>query len=61
MESYTSLKSTDWALSLFLTAIVIGWQLSVGSSFTSTVAGMLTFGGLALGISIHVFEWYRER
>jgi hypothetical protein len=61
VESHTSLTSTDWVLSLFVTAVVVGWQLSVSSGFTATVAGILTFGGLALGVSIQMFEWYRER
>jgi len=60
MNSYTSLTSTDWILSLFVTAIVVGWQLSAGSSFSSKMAGVLMFGGLTLGISMHLFEWYRE-
>ncbi len=61
MESYTSLTPTDWVLSLFVTAIVVVWQLFAGSSFSSKMAGALMFGGLLLGISMHVFEWYRER
>jgi len=60
MVSYTSLTPTDWVLSLFVTAVVVGWQVSAGSSFSSTIAGVLMFGGLTLGISMYLFEWYRE-
>ena len=61
VESYTPLTSTDWILSLLVTTVVVGWQLSVSSGFTATVAGILTFGGLTLGVSMQMFEWYRER
>ncbi len=61
MELDSSLTSIDWALSLFVTAIVIGWQLSAGNSFSSKMAGALTFGGIVLGVCLYVSEWYRER
>lgn len=60
VKSDTSVRSTDWILSLCVTALVVGWQLSAGSSFTAKVAGVLMFGGLTLGISLHLFEWDRE-
>lgn len=61
MELDSSLTLTDWVLSLSVTVIVIGWQLSVGDSFSSKMAGAITFGGVALGICLYVSERYRER
>lgn len=60
MDSHTSLTPTELVLCLFITALVVGWQLSASSSVTSKIAGILTFGGLTLGISMYVFEWLRE-
>jgi hypothetical protein len=61
MEWDSSLTLTDWTLSLFVAAIVIGWQLFAGNSFSSKIAGALTFGGVVLGVCLYVSEWYRER
>jgi hypothetical protein len=61
VELDTSLTLADWGLSLFVAAIVVGWQLSAGNSFTSKIAGALMFGGIVLGTCLQTFEWYRER
>jgi len=60
MDSHISLTPTEWVLCLFITTFVVRWQLSASSSVTSKIAGILTFGGFILGISMHVFEWLRE-
>ena len=61
MDSHTSLTPTEWLLCLCITALVVEWQLSASASITSKIAGILTLGGLTLGVSIHAFEWFREQ
>lgn len=56
-----SLKLLDWGVILGLTSGIILWRLYVGSSITTKASGAALFGGTFLGISIYLFQLYREQ
>jgi hypothetical protein len=61
MNTYRSLAPIEWSVVLLITGAVIGWQLTGGSSFTARLVSVLVFGGVAFGLTIRVFRWYREQ